>query len=204
VSSEPWQQPQLTPDLSIPPGPPAPRDSPGVPWVTRAELLFAARMIAILLIVGAVVGLLWRLWASSPTRGLVYYHSAIVPDESEGFISSDGKFAVMTAVVGLIAGALAWRNVRYRGPVGAGALAVGGVAGAALSSLVGHLVGGGGTAGKLGTQLPRLPLEVHSTGLLFVEGALALFVYLLFTLFAATDDLGAVVDAPLNPALSST
>ncbi len=90
-----------------------------------------------------------------------------------------------------------------RGPVTVAALVVGTVAGAELTNLMGHLVGGGSTAGKLGTQLARLPLEVHAIGLLFVEGALALLVYLLCTLFATPDDLGVTPPAARDAVLSA-
>ena len=186
----------------LPTAAPAQMPEPRQPWLTRAELGYAARLVAALVVVGVIAGMIWRLWATTPTRGLVYYNSAIVPDETEGFISSDGRFAVITAVIGLAAGLLAWRAARYRGPVTAAALALGGLAGAALTNLAGNLIGGGSTAGKLGTQLPRLPLKVHAWDLLFVEAALALLVYLLGTLFASADDLGN--PAVPDPALSST
>jgi hypothetical protein len=167
------------------------------PWATRGELIFAAQVIGALLLTGVLVGLLWRVWASTATRGLVYYHGAIVPDETEGFISSDGRFALLTTLVGLAAGVLVWLRRSRRGPVAVAALAFGAVAGAALTDLVGHLVGGGSTSGKVGTQLHRLPLEVHAIGLIFVEGAFALLVYVLCTQFAARDDLGVnPVDQP--------
>jgi len=64
------------------------------------------------------------------------------------------------------------------------------VIGALVTDLVGHTVGGGKDTGTLDTVVPRLPLEVHAPGVLFLEGAGALLVYLLCTLFAASDDLG--------------
>ncbi len=189
---EPGQQP--VPEESSAAAPPR------EPWVTRAELIFAAQVIGALLLTGVLVGLLWRLWADTATRGLVYYHGAIVPDETEGFISSDGRYALLTSVVGLAAGVLVWLRRSRRGPVAVAALAFGAIAGAALTDLVGHLVGGGSTAGKLGTQLVRLPLQVHAVGLIFAEGAFALLVYLLCTQFAARDDLGVgPVEPPAEP-----
>jgi hypothetical protein len=200
---EPWEPAQtheLPPDAvfdssAVPAGPPVP--GPREPWVTRAELIFALQVVAALLIFGALAGLLWRAWATTPTRGLAYYNHTIVPDETEGFVSSDGRFVVITALLGLLAGAVVWMRRPSRGPVAIAALAVGTVAGAALSDLIGNLIGGGSTAGKLGTQLPRLPLQVHAIGLLFVEGALALLVYVLCVLFAARDDLGVVPEEPV-------
>ncbi|HSY15029.1 MAG TPA: hypothetical protein VK816_03510, partial [Jatrophihabitantaceae bacterium] len=46
--------------------------------------------------------------------------------------------------------------------------------------------------GPVNTLLPRLPLQVHAHGLLVVEAALALIVYLICALFAARDDLASV------------
>jgi hypothetical protein len=195
ATSGPGPDPFATAYYAIPapdaPTPAAPRS----PWATRAELVFGGQVVGALIIAGLLLGLIWRWWASTPTRGLAYYNNTIVPDETEGFISSDGRFLVLTGIVGLLAGALVWFRRRRRGPVAVAALAIGGVAGAALTDLVGHLVGGGTTSGKLGTQFARLPLEVHAIGLLFVEAALALWVYVLATLFAGPDDLG-VGEAP--------
>ena len=70
------------------------------------------------------------------------------------------------------------------------ALAIGGTAGAALTDLIGHLVGGGTTKGTVGTILARLPLQVHATGSLFVEATLAVAGYVLCVAFVRPDDLG--------------
>ncbi len=82
--------------------PEPPRD----PWVTAAELRLAAITVGGLAVLGALAGLGWAAWARTATRGLVYTKTAIIPDETEGFISSDGRFAVITAVIGLGAGVL--------------------------------------------------------------------------------------------------
>jgi hypothetical protein len=140
--------------------------------------------------VGIVLGIVWHLWSRTPTAGLVYTSHSIVPDETEGFISSDGRFAVLTGAIGLLAGVLAWTRRAYRGPAIATALTVGGVLGAILTDVIGRLLGGGKDTGTLNTVLARLPLQVHAIGLVGLEAALALLAYLLPALFVTADDLG--------------
>ena len=85
---------------------------------------------------------------------------------------------------------IAWFWRSSRGWLTAAALAVGAVTGALVTDMVGRMVAGGTDTGALDTVLPRLPLEVHAHGYLFVEGAGAMLVYLLCALFSPSDDLG--------------
>jgi hypothetical protein len=168
---------------------PQPPLQPREPWVSSTELRFATWVIAILVALGALLGVGWARWSRTPTRGLIYTGHAIIPDQTEGFISSDARFVVLTGVTGLLAGLLAWRWRAPRGPVAVAALAVGGVLGALVTSLVGAVLGGGRATGAINTVVPRLPLRVHALGCLFIEAALATALYLLFTLFVTPDDL---------------
>jgi hypothetical protein len=165
---------------------PMPRES----WVSGGEMRFAGWTVLTLVGVGALLGIGWARWSRTPTRGLVYTAHSIIPDQTEGFISSDGRFVILTGVVGILAGLLAWRWRAQRGPLAVAGLAVGTTLGALATSLVGGLLGGGKSTGTVNTLLSRLPLRVHALGCLFIEGALALIVYLLFTLFTTPDDLG--------------
>jgi hypothetical protein len=169
-----------------------------VPWVTRRELTDGGLTVLVLIVLGVLLGFGWHVWSDTATRGLVYYKKAIVPDETEGFVSSDGRFVVLTALAGLLAGVVTWVRPGTRGPVGVASLAAGTLLGSLATGLIGRLVGGGSTAGAIGTQLSRLPLEVHARGLFFVEGFLALLVYLLCALFVSRDDFG--VEPPAPPA----
>ncbi len=139
---------------------------------------------------GAVLGLVWAAWSPPGPRALVLPHGMLQPDETEAWIAADGRFLVLTAVTGLLAGGLVWSRTRHRGPIMPAALAVGGLAGAALTALVGHLTGGGTTQGRVDTVLARLPLTLHMQGLLLLEGALAVLLYGLLAAFTARDDLG--------------
>ncbi|MBV9594855.1 MAG: hypothetical protein JO147_13790 [Actinobacteria bacterium] len=171
---------------------PLPPVSPSsrVAWVSAGELSFGVWLVLAMAVVGVALGIVWHLWSRTPTQGLVYTGHSIVPDETEGFISSDGRFLVLTAPVGVLAGLFAWSQRRVRGPAATVALGLGGIVGAGLTALVGHLVAGGSESGQLNTVLARLPLRVHALGLLVIEAALALIVYLLPSLFVSDDQLG--------------
>lgn len=166
------------------------------PWVTRGDLRFAAFVVAGLAVTGALAGLVWGAWSRTATRGLVYTKTAIIPDQTEGFISSDGRFAVITAVIGLVAAVIVWRWRGARGPFTAAALAGGCALGAFITDLVGRSIGGGTTSGTVGTVLRRLPLEVHATGLVFLQALLAVGLYVIFAAFINPDDLGRSSVAP--------
>ena len=147
--------------------PPSPIDSAPAPtpWVERNDIRLAAVTIASLVVIGAVAGFAWAAWSATATRGLIYTRTTIIPDQTEGFVSSDGRFTVITLAIGLLAGLIVWRRRGERGPGAVAGLAVGAVLGAALTDLVGHLVGGGTRDGTVGSVVTRLPLQVHALGL---------------------------------------
>ncbi|HEY2167659.1 MAG TPA: DUF2567 domain-containing protein [Jatrophihabitantaceae bacterium] len=152
----------------------------------RAGLVVALVLFAL----GAALGALWQWWSPPGPIGLVIAPGAIQPNDTEAFVAGDGRFALITAVVGLLAGTLAWQWRERRGPVLALALALGGVGGALLTEGVGHLIRGGSASAPPGMIVEHLPLSLHATGLLFVESAAALLVYGLCVAFAGSDDLG--------------
>lgn len=151
-------------------------------------------IVAVLALVGAVLGPVWELWSPPGPAGVIL-PAGIQADESEAWAASDGRFALITAVVGLVAGVLAWYLPRLRavrGPYVALALAVGGVVGAMLTDLVGWALRGHGKhypCGQL-SCIDHLPLSVQMHGLWFLEAFVAVLVYGLFVAFAVADDLG--------------
>jgi hypothetical protein len=191
-------QPSVPPAGVAVPEPPRP-PARGEPWLVRRDLVVAAGVVGVLVGVGALVGLLWA--AVSPrTVGLVLRSGAVIPDETEGFVGTDGWFALLTMGVGLLAAIALWTRRSWRGPAVVAALAVGGVGGSLSAALVGRLSGGGQSTGKPGTVI-TLPVSVHAVGLLFAQGALAVLVYGLLVAFAKHDDLGRTdgAGAPTEP-----
>lgn len=150
-------------------------------------------VIATLAVLGALLGLVWQAWSPAGPLGAVL-RAGVQPDETEAWAAGDGRYALITAAVGLIAGLVAWYLTTSRGPVMAVALAVGGLVGAALTALVGWAVRGSGPDFRCGTDTGRcishLPLTVHMHGLWFAEGVIAVLVYSLLAAFARDDDLG--------------
>jgi hypothetical protein len=178
---------------------PAPQ-SPAPESSSRGDLVTAVVAVAVLAVAGALLGLVWSAWSPPGSTAIVLGGGMYqVIDETENHIAGDGRFLVIVSVVGLLAALLAWfLRPRNRGPLVLLGLIVGGLAGAALTDLIGHLTGGGSFSGKTyrlsdGSAQEvtlRLPLSLHMPGLLFVEAALATLVYGVFTAFAVHDDLG--------------
>jgi hypothetical protein len=162
---------------------PAERD----PWLSRTDLLRGGWIIAVLAVVGAPVGVLWQ--AISPhTVGVVVGAHAIIPDETETFIASDGRFALLTGAVGALAAVVAWLRPTWRGPSTTAAVTIGGLAGSLVASWVGRLTGGGHADGKLGSVI-ALQVAVRSHAILVVEPLASVWLICLFALFAKQDDL---------------
>src|SRR6478752_6614460 len=69
------------------------------PWVVRRDVYIGGWVVAALALVGVPLGLIWQ--AVSPrSAGLVLQSGAIIPDETEALIGTDGWFALLTGVVG--------------------------------------------------------------------------------------------------------
>jgi hypothetical protein len=139
---------------------------------------------------GALLGVIWQWWSPPSPLGFVLAPHAVQVDETEAWMAADGRFAVLCGAAGLVAGVAMWLYRAVRGPVIAAALAAGGLAGSALTELVGHLLVGGTDTGPTNTVLRHLPLSVHMHGLLVIESALAVLAYSLCAAFATDDDLG--------------
>jgi hypothetical protein len=162
----------------------------------QVQLKAAGLLVAVLVVVGVVLGPIWAAWSPAGPAGAVLKHG-IQADETEAFIGGDGRFALMVLIVGLIAGVATWyvKPLKAtRGPYVAIGLAVGGAAGAAATEWVGYLVRGQGSSfdcnSDTGKCITHLPLSVHMHALLLLEAIAAMLVYSLFVAFAVADDLG--------------
>ena len=138
--------------------------------------------------VGILAGVLWSK-ISPHAQGVVVSKSEIIPFEQENWIAADGRFVIITAVIGLVIGAAAWFWRAQRGPVLVAGLAVGAGLGALLTALVGYWLSSGHDSGAVNTQI-RLRVHVHAHGLIALEAVLALAAYLVGVLFSGPDDLG--------------
>lgn len=195
-----WQTGAMStggPTLVPPHGPQPPR----VEWNAaarareerQAQLIAAASVVLVLAVLGAALGVVWDLVSPDMPPGIISPPGIQIDDTSEALAATDGWFALITALVGLLAGIGAWYLRRVRGPYVAIGLAVGGLLGAMLTHLVGHLLRGTGAyqVANGGTVfLTHVPLNVQMRGLWFIEPALATLVYSLLVAFAAADDLG--------------
>lgn len=162
----------------------------------QTQLTAAALVAVALMVLGAALGVVWDLVSPGMPPGIISPPGIQVDDANEAFAAADGWFALITALVGLLAGIAVWylRHLRRaRGPWVAIGLAVGGLLGAMLTHLIGHLLRGAGsyqfsTGGTV--FLTHVPLNVQMRGLWFLQPALATLVYSLLVAFAAADDLG--------------
>jgi hypothetical protein len=167
------------------------RSESGEPEVV-ADLRVAGIILLALSVIGAVLGLLWKVWSGPQQRAYVIAPGKLYPfDEVETMAGADGRYLVIVASTGLLAALFAWAvRPRNRGPLIQLALCVGGFVGAVLTAWIGHLVSDGTVHGKPGTTIAHIPLSLHMRGLALVEPAVAALVYGLFVAFAARDDLG--------------
>ncbi|HEY8302068.1 MAG TPA: hypothetical protein VIG48_09225 [Jatrophihabitans sp.] len=160
----------------------------------RRQLRAAGLAAGALAVLGALLGPVWAAWSPPGPIG-IQLTQGVQPDETEAWAAGDGRYALIAIVLGVLAAVLAWYLPvlrRARGPYIAAGLAVGALAGAALTDLVGWAVRGDGPSYHCGagTCIAHLPLTVHMHGLWFLEAFIAVLGYGLFVAFAVADDLG--------------
>lgn len=157
----------------------------------RDELRVAALVAGWLWIAGLLLGWIWALWTPAGPLG-EHVSGGLLTTEDEAWATADARFAVITAAVGLLAAVALWFVKPARGPFVMLGLAVGTVGGALLSDLLGHLIDHQTNSARYVKQglVQHLALRVHATGMLFVEGVVAVLVYGVLVAFARDDDLG--------------
>jgi hypothetical protein len=163
-------------------------------WPPRKhEWVTAAVVIGALAVIGAALAPLWVQLAprlafrvDQPGRAL-----PVVP-EAEEYVGADGRFVIITLIVGVLAGIGCWLVRRSRGPLVLLALAVGGLLGAVITWRLGMRIGTGYQPADL-QHVGRIiyqPLTLRAKSALVVEPVAAVLVYLLGVGFTARNDLG--------------
>jgi hypothetical protein len=169
---------------------------------TGRDLRAGAVVVAVLAVIGALLGLVWAWWA--PPSGTAFARSSDgvtwLIDENESSIAADGRFAVLTIGLGVVAGIGLYLRPRLRGPIGVLALALGCLLATQLVRLVGWLAGGGSDTGPAcqiyldqivdGHCIQHVRLAVHASSLSLLGPAAAVLVHGMLVSFAGRDDLG--------------
>ena len=157
-------------------------------WVERGDVRAALTVAGVLVVLGVIAGFVWA--AVSPHgQGVVVSKTEISPFEQENWIAADGRFAIITGIIGFLVGLAAWFWRSRRGPVLAAGLAIGALVGSVLTAVIGRAVSSGHDTGAVNTAI-RLHIVLHAHGLVAIEAVLALAAYLGGVLFAGPDDLG--------------
>lgn len=117
----------------LPPEPPG--ESAEERWRRHLTAFLAPALL--LPLFGAPAALLWR--AVTPRVAIARTASGPVPTsgESNQFFAIDGWFVVVTFVVGVVLGAVAWRFLRGRSPAAPAGVVVGAFAASAVTAIVG-------------------------------------------------------------------
>ncbi len=180
-------------------------------WRQRRGVMVAAGvLVAVLTVVGAGLAVLWWWWGpqldiiASPRGALV------ANEQPEEYISSDGRFGLIVGVTGVVAGLAAWLARRFRGPELLLALALGAFAGSLVMWQLGEEIGtvhgqdivDAMVMGESG-QVPIV--ELHATGLLFLQPLLAVLTYVVCVSWSSTPDLRSTpaVLPPVGPGRES-
>jgi hypothetical protein len=141
--------------------------------------------VAVTVLVGAPVGLLWAALAPRVAVQVVAGDVELLDTPGDAFFAIDGYFLAAVLVAGAVGGLVTWWRASAHGPAVVVALAVGGLAAAWVAMVVGGLVGEGSAAelvaaGAEGRRELAVRLRATSAVLGWPIGALV--TYLLLTL----------------------
>lgn len=121
-------------------GVPFEHEEPAAPPL-RHDVRAGLVTLAVTILTGAPVGLLWALLAPRVEVMVVGEDVNLVEAYADGFIAADAYFLAAVFVAGLVAGFAAWKLASAHGPVVVLALAAGGLIAAYVAMTVGHEVG---------------------------------------------------------------
>lgn len=200
------------PDPQGPAGPAAAGPEGGTPWPPvpptgrtgfsftgpgglLADLVVLPVVAAASALLGLVVGVVWRYTAPAILGVIQGGYAYYAEPEGKSFIGQDGRFAIYAACAGLLLGVLAYFLFQHRGSLGAAlGLFGGGVGAGYLASWFGTWLGPG--RGNLqatvqaahGSGTFDLPMQLRSTGAIWLWPAVAVGVYFFLTLLFGPDD----------------
>ncbi len=141
-------------------GQPYARSESVSPPVAR-DVLAGVVTLAVTILAGAPVGLLWAALAPRAEAVLSGQQYLRADVETSAYIAGDGFFLAAGLVAGVVTGLLAWRLARAHGPAVVPALAVGGAAAAYVAMRVGEQVGIDALAQAVRTATPRVDLTLQ-------------------------------------------
>ncbi|MBN1092438.1 DUF2567 domain-containing protein [Blastococcus sp. TML/M2B] len=167
----------------------------------RADLRAAVWLVLGLAAAGVPAGLVWWLLAPRADFRITEDGPVVVGSPSaELLVADDAVFVLVMAVVGLLAGVVAWLLRRHRGVALLVALALGATACGVVAWLVGELFGEGPTAAELadvgGTVTTGLDLGALAA--LAVAPFVALLGYVVGVVINADDGLGRTGTPPVS------
>jgi hypothetical protein len=171
------------------------------PW--RPTLRAGVIALAALLVLGAPLGLLWRLLAPEGRVVQTARGPYPVDPQPEQYVATDGWFALLGLGFGVLAAVLAWRLLRrHRGPVQLAAVVLGAAGAAPLAWLVGRLWQHGDfeqwrRTAPLGA-ITAQPPDLRAYGVLLVPAFAAVITYTLLAGWAHDPELAPPDDEPVS------
>jgi hypothetical protein len=158
-------------------------------------------------IIGVALGLIWVLWSPGSVSYLLDSGNGtgvVVPAQSESQVAGDGRYAVLTALAGLVFGLLAWRLRAKRGAAVPVVLTASSLLGSLLALATGQLLSRGQHPGTLNTGF-HPALVLHGTAEVFLQALFAVLVYTVFVGLSGDRELGRSphsyeADGPANEA----
>lgn len=150
----------------------------------RLDVLAGLVTVAVTVLAGAPVGLLWAALAPRPAAVLTGEVYLRADPSSSAYIAGDGFFLAAMLLAGIVTGLLAWRFARAHGPAVVAGLGVGGLVAAFTAMRVGELLFVTSVAEAVARRAPtvELPLSLTANEALAGWAAAALVVYIVLTL----------------------
>jgi hypothetical protein len=157
------------------------------------EVLWAALIAVGIAALGAPLALLWSALGPHVDVVMTSEGPGLVDYNTEAFVAGDGRFALITAVVGALCGFGAWLLRRWRGPVLVIGLALGSLAGAWIMWKLGVKIGVEEyerllQEAKTGQEFEQ-PMKLRAEGLVYLQALVAVVVYVVNAAWSRHPDL---------------